>query len=143
MFTDSEHEYNWDLYNEKVQTYTRELEKIGIQVEDVRAHRRRLTEREMMISPKEYCDYQVNCNQSPVFRCSIDEESAEQIIFMRDRLRHYENEVSALMLKATSQELQLKKIEKLKTILHSHPGIKDQWDEMMVMLKLVGFDETF
>jgi hypothetical protein len=75
------------------------------------------------------------------FVCSIDENMAIHITTLDERLRNAMSENRDLYASQRVLTAQVKKIDELKDVLKNNPAINDQWDEMMIMLKIAGFDK--
>lgn len=70
--------------------------------------------------------------------CELLEMSKTVDEFHR-RMCHYESESNTANREVHSMRL---KNNKLKNVLQENPGLKDQWDELMVMCKIAGLDEN-
>ena len=78
------------------------------------------------------------------YNIEISQGIAEDFINMTEKVEFFQKQSKQDALQADQLRHQVKKFEELKRNLHQtlndNPGVKDQWDEIMVLMKLAGFD---
>lgn len=115
----------------------------GFRVDDTKIIKR-IPEREYygpLIDDYEYADIDYDVE----YTVRMYQSMAEDVLDLATHLERSErerNEIKRQLANLKEQHLEMKmKTTSLRTVLEKNPAIKEQWDEIMTMLKLAGFDD--
>lgn len=126
----------------------RQLEKMGFKILDQRVvHETHPLEFHDMYA-YQYKEENYRRNFSYQIEVNMSERTAEDLIrlvehseYLEKRSREYEQR---FQLSQTDLIALRKRLDNLEQVLDENPGIRDQWDEIMTMLKLAGYhDDLF
>ena len=146
--------YSYDLQREIENRTQKQIDKLrnaGVRVIDTRIMRKPRTE---------YIDYKIlskSGNQKiPTetissydydirYDLEVDDNFVSHFLDMSEKYKYFMNRTEEEYRKRQTAEHNAQQLEKrserLNSTLAANPGIREQWEEMMVMLKMAGFDE--
>jgi len=150
IFSSSSYDLQREIEN-RTQKQIDKLRNAGVRVIDTRIMRKPRTE---------YIDYQIlskSGNQKiPTetissydydirYDLEVDDNFVSHFLDMSEKYKYFMNRTEEEYRKRQTAEHNAQQLEKrserLNSTLAANPGIREQWEEMMVMLKMAGFDE--
>jgi hypothetical protein len=129
---------NYNCYftnnNDNIRRLTKDLESLGIRVKNIKVVN---TTSDLIINPP---------RSVPEFTCLLSEQAAHYVINLKDDAEVLDKQLGQTQIMYEIQRDKYSelttKINNLNKVLKNNPAINDQWDEMMTMLKMAGFDDT-
>lgn len=95
-------------------------------------------------SERVMADYEYGVEYNAVWQVELAQSQVDDFLRIGSHVSHLEAQNASLSRELSDKELALADKHareiKLRNILKNNPGIKDQWDELMVMMKLAGLD---
>lgn len=137
-----------DEIQNRIEHIRRKFDDLGIKVRDVR-YTRYAQPRYMDVSYSNKAWYDRAITDEDIrydahWELSVDQRQAEELCQLTSFVNSLQHDVHRLRDELSSTMLQLAghnaKITELKQVLHENPGIRDQWNELMVLMKMAGFD---
>ena len=144
-----QHEIMHEEYNQ-IHKIGRELEKLGLNVVDTNVYREDIID--------EYIDYGVMGDPTRYkiptrardslgckWTVEMDKNQAVKLVQLDGNMTYLQKEI-----RYTSQQYEAcaknlanleSKVTDLKVVLHSNPEIREQWDQLMVLMKMAGLKE--
>jgi hypothetical protein len=138
-------------YHEYTTKRLKNLHRLGFEVVNKKSHKRPKYElpyffNEKSSSETSYDYYHYDYEETTIWELRADDQVVDELINLADRIESHEHHIQSISYEASATQRELdvhqKKIANLKKTLRENPGLQEQWDELMVMMKLAGFDET-
>lgn len=133
-----------DMQRNNIDKIHHKLNQMGVKVRDVKTHYKE--------EPFRYTDIrgyspQESSARRPVthWELEMSEHTVVDFIEMVEKCEYFHRESQENKLiadKANNKHRAIEeKISRLRTVLNDNPGIKDQWEEIMVLLRMAGFED--
>ena len=139
MMSDRE---NQDEFRYRSEQLRHLLENFGFRVESAKIHCEPIRMYEMMRNDPMHTEERYY-NE---WTLRATDDLMQKVVGAEERIDSIEKFAQDQADRAKSAEDKLRKIdkkkEKLKMIFKNNPGLEDQWNEMQVMFKLAGMDDT-
>lgn len=134
-------------YHEYSKQREKNLRKMGFAIDDTRVTRRPTYERPYLFDDKiPPRDYYRGYEESTVWHLKADDQLVDKIVNLVDQTESLQRNLQYTSHEAANTQRELmayqKKLANLRKTLRENPGLQEQWDELMVMMKLAGFDEN-
>ena len=85
-------------------------------------------------------------NYGITWQLEMKDRHVSDLLELSDKCRFFQERLSASEHETVETKSELtklrNKVAKLRKVLEDNPGVRDQWEEVMVLVKLAGFDES-